>query len=137
MEDMFILLFLDEEACDRIGFTKISPVIGKNARLGISGQRIGRELILYSSPAPNPQTQNRTEYVLLETKRSFGLYLILYYDIIPPLKNLYLKSMPLSKGKFVPALVLITLEPLFPTSKTQSTRPFSLSGLFIWLLIES
>jgi hypothetical protein len=31
MEDMFILLSLDEQACDRIGFTKISPVIGKTS----------------------------------------------------------------------------------------------------------
>jgi len=29
LDDMFILLFFDEHACDRIGFTKISPVIGK------------------------------------------------------------------------------------------------------------
>jgi hypothetical protein len=29
MEDMFTLLLFDEQACDRIGFTKISPVIGK------------------------------------------------------------------------------------------------------------
>jgi hypothetical protein len=29
MEDMFVLLSLDEQACDRIGFSKISPVIGK------------------------------------------------------------------------------------------------------------
>jgi hypothetical protein len=31
MEDMFILLSLDEQACDRIGFTKISPVIRKTS----------------------------------------------------------------------------------------------------------
>jgi hypothetical protein len=31
MEDMFILLSLDEQACERIGFTKISPVIRKTS----------------------------------------------------------------------------------------------------------
>lgn len=29
LEDMFVLLFFDEKACDRIGFTKIRSVIGK------------------------------------------------------------------------------------------------------------